>query len=251
MRINLKYYIASLGSIIIVSVFLFDSLLMPLYVRHGQGSYMVNVEGKQLKYALDILSSEGHRGLVSDTLFSSAFNPGIVIDQYPSTNMKVKEGRTVRLTIANAERSVMVPDLIGRSERSAELDISQVGLEIDTVYKEYNSDVPAGNVTWQYPKGGDMLSRGMGIHLTISLGVPPNFFQAPNIFGLSKKKAIVEIEKSGFSLGKVYYRQNEDLIPYTVLDQSLKPGTVLEKSAVIDLTISVLDMQDIFNNIVD
>ena len=251
MKINIKYYIACLGSIIIVSVFLFDLLLMPFYVRHGQGSYMVNVEGKQLEYAQDILSSEGHRGLVSDTLFSSAFKPGVVIDQYPSTNMKVKEGRTVRLTIVNAERSVMVPDLIGRSERSAELDISQVGLEIDTVYKEYNSDVPFGNVTWQYPKGGDMLSRGMGVHLTISLGVPPNFFQAPNIFGLSKKKAIVEIEKSGFSLGKVYYRQNEDLIPYTVLDQSLKPGTVLEKSAAIDLTISVLDMQDIFNNIID
>ena len=27
--------------------------------------------------------------------------------------MKVKEGRTVRLTISNAERSVIVPDLIG------------------------------------------------------------------------------------------------------------------------------------------
>ena len=212
---------------------------------------MVNVKGKQLDYAIDILSSEGHKGIVSDTLFSSAFRPGTVIDQYPSTKMKVKEGRTVRLTIVNAERSVIVPDLIGRSERSAELDIRQVGLEIDTVYKEYNSDVPAGNVTWQYPKGGDMLSRGMGVHLTISLGVPPNFFQAPNVFGLSKKKAIGEIEKSGFSLGKVYYRQNEDLIPYTVLDQSLKPGTVLEKSVKIDLTISVLDMQDIFNNIID
>ena len=224
---------------------------MPFYVRHGQGGYMVNVKGKQLEYAIDILSSEGHKGIVSDTLFSSAFKPGMVIDQYPSTNMKVKEGRTVRLTIVTAEKSVMVPDLIGRSERSAELDIRQVGLEIDTVYKEYNSDVPAGNVTWQYPKGGDMLSRGMGVHLTISLGVPPNFFQAPNVFGLSKKKAIVEIEKAGFALGKVYYRQNEDLIPYTVLDQSLKPGTVLEESAIIDLTISVLDMQDIFNNIIE
>ena len=39
--------------------------------------------------------------------------------------------------------------------------------------------------------------------------------------------------------------------PYTVLDQSVKPGTVLEKPTVIDLTISVLDMQDIFNNIID
>lgn len=224
---------------------------MPFYVRHGQGGYMVNVKGKHLEYAIDILRSEGHKGIVSDTLFSSAFKPGMVIDQYPSTNMKVKEGRTVRLTIVTPEKSVMVPDLLGRSERSAELDIRQVGLEIDTVYKEYNSDVPAGNVTWQYPKGGDMLSRGMGVHLTISLGVPPNFFQAPNVFGLSKKKAIVEIEKAGFSLGKVYYRQNEDLIPYTVLDQSLKPGTVLEESAIIDLTISVLDMQDIFNNIIE
>ena len=146
---------------------------------------------------------------------------------------------------------VSIPDLIGRSLRSAELALLQSGLSIDTVYKEYNSDVPSGNVTWQYPKGGDQLNKGMGLHLTISLGVPPNFFQVPNLFGLSKKKAIVEIEKAGFSLGKVYYRQNEDLIPYTVLDQSLKPGTVLEESVVIDLTISVLDMQDIFNNIIE
>ena len=47
---------------------------------------------------------------------------------------------------------VLIPDLIGRSLRSAELALNQVGLEIDTVYEEYNSDVPNGNVTWQYPK---------------------------------------------------------------------------------------------------
>ena len=128
---------------------------------------------------------------------------------------------------------------------------NKIGLEIDTVYKEYNSDVPYGNVTWQYPKGGDLLSKGMGMHLTISLGVPPNFYQVPNVFGLSKKKAINQFEKSGFKLGKLYYKQNEDLIPYTVLDQSIKPGTILEKPSVIDLTISVLDMQDIFNNIIE
>ena len=40
----------------------------------------------------------------------------------------------------------------------------------------------AGNVTWQYPKGGDLLGKGTGLHLTISLGVPPNFFQVPTLF---------------------------------------------------------------------
>jgi len=80
--------------------------------------------------------------------------------------------------------------------------------------------------------------------------VPPNFFQVPNLFGLSKKKAIEDIEKSGFIIGKIFYRQNEDLIPYTVLDQSIAAETVLEKPTKIDLTVSVLDMQDIFNQMV-
>ena len=82
----------------------------------------------------------------------------------------------------------------------------QSGLEIDTVYKEYNSDVP-DNVTWQYPKGGDLLSKGMGLHLTISLGVRQTFLQVPNLFGLSKKKAIADLEKAGLTLGKVFYKQ--------------------------------------------
>jgi beta-lactam-binding protein with PASTA domain len=91
----------------------------------------------------------------------------------------------------------------------------------------------------------------MGLHLTISLGVPPNFHQVPNLFGLSKKKAVVDLEKAGFRLGKIFYRQNEDLIPYTVLDQSIPAETVLEEPTTIDLTVSVLDMQDIFNQMIN
>ena len=77
---------------------------------------------------------------------------------------------------------VSIPDLIGRSLRSSELVLNQVGLEIDTVYEEYNSDVPLGNVM-AVSKGGDLLIKGTGLHLTTSLGVPPNFFQVPNLLG--------------------------------------------------------------------
>ena len=38
-------------------------------------------------------------------------------------------------------------------------------------------------------------------------------------------------------------------MPYTVLDQSIKNGTVLDASATINLVVSVLDIQDIFNNL--
>ena len=244
-------YIATFGSLSLLAILLFDLVIMPGYVRMNDGRYMVNVTGKTLQHAMKVLDSEGYNGLVSDTLYSATYEAGTIVDQYPLPNTRVKEGRTVRLKIAHLEKSVSIPDLIGRSIRSAELMLTQSGLEIDTVYKEFNSDVPSGNVTWQYPKGGDMLNKGMGLHLTVSLGVPPNFYQVPNLFGLSKKKAVNDLRKAGFSVGKLFYRQNEDLIPYTVLDQSIPSETVLEEPSTIDLTISVLDMQDIFNQMID
>ena len=244
-------YIATFGSLSLLSILLFDLVIMPGYVRMNDGRYMVNVTGKTLQHAIKVLESEGYNGLVSDTLYSATYEAGTIVDQYPLPNTRVKEGRTVRLKIAHLEKMVSIPDLIGRSIRSAELMLNQSGLEIDTVYEEFNSDVPSGNVTWQYPKGGDMLNKGMGLHLTVSLGVPPNFYQVPNLFGLSKKKAVNDLRKAGFSVGKLFYRQNEDLIPYTVLDQSIPAETVLEEPSTIDLTISVLDMQDIFNQMID
>jgi len=232
-------------------VILFDSFIMPKYVRSNSGQYMVNVINKKLDYGKKILELAEYKAFVSDTVYTGAYEPEIIIDQYPKPNTKVKKGRTVRLKIAQPEKLVPIPDLVGRSLRSSRLALNQFGLEIDTVYEEYNSDVPIGNVTWQYPKGGDFLSKGSGLHLTISLGVPPNFFQVPNLFGLSKKKAVLDLERAGFLVGKIFYRQNEDLIPYTVLDQSITAETILEKPIKIDLTVSVLDMQDIFNQIID
>ena len=244
-------YLAIFTLMSIFLIVLFDAFLMPKYVRMGTGRYMINVIDKNISYGQKILDSEGYKIVVSDTLFTSAFEPGTIVDQYPNPNTRVKEGRTIRLKIAQPEKMVSIPDLIGRSLRSSELALNQIGLEIDTVYEEYNSDVPSGNVTWQYPKGGDLLGKGTGLHLTISLGVPPNFFQVPNLFGLSKKKAVEDLERAGFKLGKIFYRQNEDLIPYTVLNQSITAETVLEKPVSIDLTVSVLDMQDIFNQMIN
>ena len=69
---NIKYYLLNLGVLIALSIFIGDLFIMPIYVRHGKGSYMVNVKEKPIDYAIDILASEGHKGLVSDTLFSSS-----------------------------------------------------------------------------------------------------------------------------------------------------------------------------------
>ena len=238
---------------IIVMIFIFsivaEYLVMPVYTRQNQNKVMIDVINKNLNDAIKLLKSENYRYEVSDTLYTNKFSLGTIIDQYPKPNTRVKSGRTVRLKIAHPEKSVAIPNLIGQSRRSAELELNQMGLLIDTVYTEYNPEYPNGTIAWQYPKAGDRRKKGMGIQITVSKGMPPNFFQVPNLIGLSINQAKDLIFKSRLKVGKISYHQDQDLVPYTVLDQSIKDGTVLDVSATINLVVSVLDMQDIFNNL--
>ena len=238
---------------IIVMIFIFsivaEYLVMPVYTRQNQNKVMMDVINRNLNHAIKLLKSQNNRYEVSDTLYTNKFSLGTIIDQYPKPNTRVKSGRTVRLKIAHPEKSVAIPNLIGQSRRSAELELNQMGLLIDTVYTEYNPEYPNGTIAWQYPKAGDRRKKGMGIQITVSKGMPPNFFQVPNLIGLSINQAKDLIFKSRLKVGKISYHQDQDLVPYTVLDQSIKDGTVLDVSATINLVVSVLDMQDIFNSL--
>lgn len=156
-------------------ILLMETVIMPAYTRHGENRYLVNVEDRLLERALSILHSEGFRGTVEDTLYSNHYESNTVVDQYPAPNTRVKPGRTIRLKISQPEKLVEVPNLVGHSQRSAEIILQQAGLVIDTVFTEYNPDYPENTVAWQSPKGGDFLKKGFGVHLTISKGMPPNF----------------------------------------------------------------------------
>mgnify|MGYP001222340422 FL=1 len=228
---------------------LFDQVIMPAYIRKDQTITVMDVKGKLLDRALKELDSEGFKGVVFDTVYTSKVDPLTIIDQYPLSGQKVKRGRTIRLKIARQEKMILVPALVGKSRRSAEISLQQLGLQIDTVYQEFNPDYPKGTVAWQFPKQGDQIKKGLGLQITVSQGLPPDFFQVPQLFGLSMKKANSELVKARLNVGKISYQQNEDLVPYTVLDQSIAPGTVLDRYTEIDLIVSILDLQDIFDKL--
>ena len=88
MRNFAAYSITFVGLCLLV-IFTFDSFIMPSYVRMNSGRYMVNVIDKKIDYAKNVLESEGYRSLVSDTLFTTAYESGIVVDQYPVPNLSL------------------------------------------------------------------------------------------------------------------------------------------------------------------
>ena len=243
------HFIVALLTISSIVFLLFDWVIMPVYIRKEKTIRLIDIKNKKLDRAILELDSEGFKGMVFDTVYTSEIEPQTVIDQYPEPGKKIKKGRTVRLKISRPEKMIFVPNLVGQSKRSSEIALRQIGLEIDTIYNEFNPDYPKGTVAWQFPKAGDYINKGLGIQLTVSQGLPPDFFQVPQLFGLSLNKAKEELASSRLKVGKISYQQNEDLVPYTVLDQSISPGTVLDQSSQINLVISILDLQDIFDKL--
>jgi len=237
------------GIVSLAIILIFDWFIMPSYVRQDKTLIVTDITGKNLNRALIELDTEGYKGVVYDTVYTADVTPQTVVDQYPVAGAKVKPGRTIRLKISRSEKLIIVPNLVGQSQRSVEIALQQIGLRIDTVYTEFNPDYPKGTVAWQFPKSGDHIKKGMGLQITVSQGLPPDFFQVPQLFGMSMQNAKDLLTKARLKVGKISYKQNEDLVPYTVLDQSIAPGTVLDQTIQVDLVVSILDLKDIFDKL--
>ena len=67
---------------------LFDQVIMPAYIRKDQTITVMDVKGKLLDRALRELDSEGFKGLVFDTVYTSKVDPLTIIDQYPLSGQK-------------------------------------------------------------------------------------------------------------------------------------------------------------------
>jgi len=244
-------YIITIIIITLVIITLFELIIMPFYVRHEKSKALVDVTSMDIKSAMIMIKTSGFKVAVKDTIYTSEIEPNIVLDQHPKAGSIVKKGRTVRLKISQVDKLVIVPNIVGQSQRSAELLLNKIGLNIGAISKEFSVTYPNGVIVDQIPDSSETLPKGYSVRVVISKGRSPSDIQVPTLFGLSKEAAELELQKVGLRIGKVHYKQNEDLIPYTVLDQSIQAGTILENSQSMDITVSVLDLQDIFDQMVD
>ena len=244
-------YLIALFVVFGIAIFVLDKVLMPIYVSHRHTRYLPDVRGLSFEEAKKRLELEGFTAIKGDVKLTDKFAVGTVIDQYPRAMRRVKTGRRIRLTVAEKEKLVEVPDVVGKSIRSARLEIEEVALKIDSLITEYDPEVPKNVVKWQHPRPGDYLRRGSGITLIVSQGRPPDFYQVPQLFGLSLEQAKKLLREERLEIGKITYRQNEDLLPNTILDQSIEAGTILDHPVAIDITVSILDLNDVYRMIME
>ena len=234
-------YVIALGILTLAGMLLIDRAIMPLYVRSGNDLWLPSVIRLPYEEAVRILESEGLRAEKVGVTHTQEYPPNQVFEMYPAPYSRVKKGRIIQLTVTEEEVMVSVPDLIGMTLRSAEIELARTGLLVDTTMHFYNDEYDAGAVTWQAPRGGNLLRRGAGISLMVSLGEPPPTFYVPSVIGMGFQAGRREILDVGLEIGQVKYIYAPNLLPNTILDQSIPGGTVLKVRRAITLTVSTYD----------
>ncbi len=223
---------------LLVLVLLMDSLVMPLYTKHGKEFELPDVTEKPLEEAVATLEKEGFRPIVHDSVFNENYERGIVIRQNPMPFSIVKKGRRVYLVVSRGTRPILVPDLIGKTPQDAEFILKENFLQTGKVYYDFSEKFPKGVVFRQSIAPGDTVLPGTAVNVTVSLGAPPEAEKMPNLVGKSLLVARKELKLLNIPIQRVIYQYDPTLVPETVLQQSVRPGTPLLEVKGVTLVVS-------------
>ncbi|MGY8808766.1 MAG: PASTA domain-containing protein [Fidelibacterota bacterium] len=220
-------------------VLFINYLLMPTYINQRSMIAIPNLEGLSVVEAESITKSEGIEVVVVDTIFTNDINPGIILEQFPAAGKEVKIGRAIKIKITQLNQKIVVPELLGKTLRSSEIELDQIGISVDSVYYSYSPNYPKGIVSWQSPAPLDSIRKGFGVRIEVSTGLAPNdFIAVPDLQGIFYSEAIKKINELGLKEGSIQFVVQNKFLPNTVLNQNPKEGTKVSQDSSINLIIS-------------
>lgn len=198
---NINVKIIIIGVIFVSVVYIIFNWSMAAVIHSKKDVVVPNLQGKSIYEALSVVSSQG-LGLRKDAEeFDKTLPAGVVIRQNPLAGMRVKEGKTVRVTISQGGESSFVPDLVGQKVRSAALTIRSYGLVVGEESSRYSLVYDKDTILEQDPPKGTSVSKDTMINIVVSLGPPPaNVKLMPNFVGKNINDVNAWAENNGIKV---------------------------------------------------
>ena len=202
-----------LSGILLSALVLFVFLqTLKFWTSHGQQLIVPDVTGKTFNEAKIFLEKEGFKVEIQDTVFHESELPLSVIKQFPDPEATVKINRTIYLTINSGVAPLIdMPNLVGMSYRTAELELRAKGLKLGTI--TYVPDLAKNAVKSQLfnnapIRAGSKIAVGSRINLEIGSGLGSEDIPVPDLVGMSYPEATILLEASGITLGVVLLDAN-------------------------------------------
>lgn len=196
--------------VVVVGLLGFTYNWLDSYTNHGETITVPDLRGYSPEKVAEFLPEKNLRFQVIDSSIFDLNRPkGTVIDQDPKPNAKVKEGRTIYLTITRTVAPTMpMPDLIDVSYRQAEAIFQTYGLRVGELI--YKPDLAKNAVLGMIYKGkelkpGDPVPKGSVIDLILGDGFGNTKVPVPNLLNLTVGEAMFVLKASSLNAGGRYF----------------------------------------------
>ena len=226
-----------LGLFVVVSA-IAGYFTLKLIVKSEDVVVVPDLEGKDVVYALELLTDLGLNTKVAGYEFRTDIPKNHVAHQDPKPGAEVKKDRDIRVIVSKGPPTVVVPNLVGIDLREANIMVEENGLTGGVVSETFAKEAPAGEVISQAPMPGRVINRGDPVDLLVSLGARPQRFKMPHLDRLSPEDAIVLLERSQLNLGQIHYVQRDDVPQDVVIEQNPRSGYPVDSGTLVHLTVN-------------
>lgn len=220
-----------------ISVWLLYSLGEKLFFSEGTIPDVIvpDIVNKPLPEAYSILKASSLNIEISGLEYSSAIPSGNIISQDPTSGLKVKAGRSVKVVVSRGIEFVNVPNIVGQDLGNARKILESVGLKIGDIRETPSRTTPDGIVISQNPKYGSITSKNSLVAIEIARHLQSNM---PNLIGKTQEDA----ERILKSLGSyiLIIKEKESDTPGIIIDQNpIANTTLLQEVPRIEITVGI------------
>ncbi len=207
-----RFLMFVLRLMVLVIVFLVSALVAMRFAIHGRQVAVPKVVGMAPMQAQKLLDSKGLLLDDSDRFYSPDVPEGRIMSQVPAAGEQVRSGWRVRVAESMGPQRVVIPDLVGESERAAEINIRRRGLEMGTAATAAISGTPPDEIAAQSPPANATNVSSPKVSILVASPEDRNSFVMPDLRGRGEDEVINAIVAAGLKVGKISSQTNSGQI---------------------------------------
>lgn len=160
---------------------------------------------------------------------------GLVLGQDPRPGTVSRRQRSVRVWVSAGPRVAHMPGVVGETERSARIRLSQEGLDATAVSEIRSEAFTADQVVAQEPPPGQPAAA---VRLLVSRGAESAAYVMPDLIGLEGEPAAAVLRQQGFRVSFVAQQVASGLPPGLIVRQTPAGGFQVHPGDAISLEVA-------------
>lgn len=190
-------------ALVLLVVALVSALTAMRLAIHGHEVAVPDLVGKSPVAARMIAEQSGLELNVERQYYSPTVPEGKILSQLPPAGSQVRRGWQVRVAESLGPQRVAIPNVIGQSERAANINIRRRGLDVGAIAQMQSPDAPDSQVLAQAPPPNASGVSAPKISLLVAAPSQPQALVMPSFVGQPLGTITQTVQDAGLHIGTV------------------------------------------------